>query len=318
MGDPLGIGPEIVAKAIAAWTGRPLAIFGDAPRLTAMSQQLELASPITVVNSYTELATADDAAPVLVAGPEVSGPWGNVTGEAGRAAYQYLETAAEAYRQGYIRGLATAPIHKEAIHAAGIAEPGHTEILARLFEAPRVAMMLVGGGLRVTHVSTHVSLDEAIRRVTGDRIRSAVELTHEMLPRFGVTGGVIAVAGLNPHNGEHGLFGDTEDRVIRPAVERMAKAGLPVVGPISADTVFARARQGEFSAVIALYHDQGHIPVKLVAFDQAVNLTLGLPGVRTSVDHGTAMDIAGRGIASAQSLLAALSLAEQLTDDAGD
>ena len=315
MGDPLGIGPEIVVKAMATWKGRPLAVFGDPSRLAAMARKLSLAVSWKVVETPSEADHADPASPLVVAGPAVAGDWGTVSAAAGYASYQYLVDAVEWHRQGRILGVVTGPIHKEAIHAAGIAEAGHTEILARLTGASRVAMMLVGGGLRVVHVSTHVSLAEAIERVSPDRIRTAVELAHAVLPRFGVPEGTIAVAGLNPHNGEHRLFGDIEERVIRPTVDQLAAEGMPVVGPIAADTVFARARQTEFSVVVALYHDQGHIPVKLLAFDRAVNVTLGLPLVRTSVDHGTAMDIAGQGMASPDSLLSAIDWAERLTEN---
>jgi 4-hydroxythreonine-4-phosphate dehydrogenase len=313
MGDPLGIGPEIVVKALSVWRGRPVVVFGDVERLEAMRRMLVADVSWQVVESLAQAEKAGELQVLVVPGPAVTGPWGAVMAEAGQASYQYIVDAVNWHRKGGICGLVTAPIHKEAIHRAGVSEPGHTEILARLLAAPRVAMMLVGGGLRVTHISTHVSLVEAIERVTADRIQAAVHLTAEILPQFGLVGGLIAVAGLNPHNGEHGLFGDVEERIIRPAVEQLAGQGMQVVGPIAADTVFARAKRQEFSAVIALYHDQGHIPVKLLAFDQAVNLTLGLPMVRTSVDHGTAMDIAGQGVANAESLLAALSLADRLT-----
>jgi len=316
MGDPLGIGPEIVVKALARWQGRSVAVFGDSRRLALVRQQFAPRVGWQVVRNMEEADTVDPAINLLVSGPEVTLPWGQVGAESGRASYEYLAEAVRWHLGGRVLGLVTAPIHKEAIHAAGILEPGHTEMLARLLKAPRVAMMLVGGGLRVTHVSTHVSLAEAIDRITPERIRAAVELTAETLPRFAAFDRPIAVAGLNPHNGEHGLFGDIEGRIIGPTVDQLASEGIDVEGPFAADTVFARARRQEFSAVIALYHDQGHIPVKLLAFEQAVNVTLGLPLVRTSVDHGTAMDIAGQGIANPESLLAAMALAESLTQGA--
>lgn len=312
MGDPLGIGPEIVARALAVWNGPPLLVIGDEPRLRDQAAALGIDDRAWETGGPSRTA----GRVTLIPGPSVRGPWGAVRAEAGAAAYRYLEMAVDVVRRGLAQGIVTGPIHKEAIHAAGVADAGHTEILARLFRVERVAMMLVGGGLRVTHVTTHVSLAEAIRRLTPERIRSAVSLTAGGLRLFGADGGVIAVAGLNPHNGEHGLFGDEEERIIRPTVASLAAEGYPVTGPVPADTVFARARAGEFSAVIALYHDQGHIPVKLAAFDEAVNVTLGLPVIRTSVDHGTAMDIAGQGKASPKSLLAALATAGQVVTGA--
>jgi 4-hydroxythreonine-4-phosphate dehydrogenase len=320
MGDPLGIGPEVVVKALAAWAARReepavrWVVFGDAPRLEAVRAGLAGTLEWVVV---ADPADVDPSAPVVVvAGPSVDEPWGRVSAAAGRAAYEYIRAAVAEAMAGRLAGVVTAPIHKEAIHLAGIQEPGHTEILQKLTGAHAVAMMLVGGGLRVSHVSTHVSLAEALARVTPERIRAVTGMTLEALPRFGIAAPRVAVAGLNPHNGEHGLFGDTEDRVIRPAVEAMQAEGWPVVGPIPADTIFVRARSGEFDAVVALYHDQGHIPVKLLAFDEAVNLTLGLPIIRTSVDHGTGFDIAGRGVARAESMLAAMRVAAHLASRA--
>jgi 4-hydroxythreonine-4-phosphate dehydrogenase len=317
MGDPLGIGPEVVVKALAAWAADPdrpavrWVVFGDAPRLEGVRARLAPALAWAVAED--EAGWADRLEPVVVVpGPVVDEPWGRISAAAGRAAYAYIQAAVAAALAGRLAGVVTAPIHKEAIHLAGVREPGHTEILQQLTGARAVAMMLVGGGLRVAHVSTHVSLADALARVTPERIRAVTRMTLDALPRFGVTAPRVAVAGLNPHNGEHGLFGDTEDRVIRPAVEAMRAEGWPVVGPVPADTVFVRARAGEFDAVVAQYHDQGHIPVKLLAFDEAVNLTLGLPIIRTSVDHGTGFDIAGTGAARAESMLAAMRVAARL------
>lgn len=317
MGDPLGIGAEVVVKALAAWAADPdrpdvrWVVFGDAPRLEAVRERLAPALEWAVAPD-DQAATARSEPVVVVPGPAVDEPWGRISAAAGHAAYEYIRVAVAAAMAGRLAGVVTAPIHKEAIHLAGVGEPGHTEILQQLTGARAVAMMLVGGGLRVAHVSTHVSLADALARVTPERIRAVTRMTLDALPRFGIATPRVAVAGLNPHNGEHGLFGDTEDRVIRPAVEAMQAEGWPVAGPIPADTVFVRARAGEFDAVVAQYHDQGHIPVKLLAFDEAVNLTLGLPIIRTSVDHGTGFDIAGRGIARAESMLAAMRVAARL------
>lgn len=313
MGDPMGIGPEVVVKVLDGWRGSSqLVVWGDELRLDFMRRKLGLSVQWTTIHDIGQLSEISPDRPVVVSGLSVGGDWGRITAEAGQASYEYIRGAIAAAMSKMVSAIVTAPINKEAIHMAGIEEAGHTEIFARLCGAPQVAMMLVGGGLRVTHVSTHVSLAQAITKVTPTSIRSAVTLTWEALPKFGVQDGTIAVAGLNPHNGEHGLFGNEEDRVIGPAVEKLRSEAIPVVGPIPADTVFARAIHGEFSAVVALYHDQGHIPIKLLAFDSAVNVTLGLPIIRTSVDHGTGFDIAGQGIANPSSLMAAIQVAEQL------
>jgi 4-hydroxythreonine-4-phosphate dehydrogenase len=208
--------------------------------------------------------------------------------------------------------MVTAPLHKESLRAAGHPWPGHTELLAATTGTKDVAMMFVGGGLRVALLTIHCplrSVPDAITRAETERV---VRLVHRELPRFGVKDGRIGVCGLNPHAGEHGLFGREDEEALRPAVEALAAEGVPVSGPLPADTVFVRALQGEFDAVVAAYHDQGLIPVKLMAFGRAVNVTLGLPFVRTSVDHGTAFDIAGAGTADPGSLLAAMALAVEL------
>ena len=214
------------------------------------------------------------------------------------------------------RGMVTAPLHKESLRAAGHPWPGHTELLAAATGTQDVAMMFVGGGLRVALLTIHCALRSVPDAVTRAETERVVRLVHRELPRFGVEDGRIAVCGVNPHAGEHGLFGREDEEALRPAVAALAAEGIPVVGPLPADTVFVRALQGEFDAVVAAYHDQGLIPVKLMAFGRAVNVTLGLPFIRTSVDHGTAFDIAGAGTADPGSLLAAMSLAVELASAA--
>jgi 4-hydroxythreonine-4-phosphate dehydrogenase len=218
----------------------------------------------------------------------------------GRAAYEYLERATQLALDGQVGGIVTAPLNKEALSEAGWVGVGHTELLARFAGVPEksVAMMLASNRLRVVHVSTHVSLRKAIEMVTPERIVT--------------TAPHLAVAGLNPHAGEHGLFGSEEQDQIEPAIEQLRAEGWQVSGPLSPDTVFLRASMGDFDAVIAMYHDQGHIPSKFAGFDDTVNVTLGLPIVRTSVDHGTAYDIAGTGKANEANLLAAIALAAQM------
>jgi 4-hydroxythreonine-4-phosphate dehydrogenase len=234
---------------------------------------------------------------------------GRVSARAGRASYDAIVSAVEDARHNRIAAIATAPINKEAFAAAGIPWRGHTELLAHLTGAKRIAMMFHADVLRVVLATVHIPLAEVPLVLTRARLEETIDLAAGELPRFGLPSPRLAVAGLNPHAGEHGLMGLEDDAVLRPAIEACRARGIEVDGPFPADTVFVRAMRGDFDAVIACYHDQGLIPVKLVAFGRAVNVTLGLPIVRTSVDHGTAFDIAGRGIADPSSLVHAVLLA---------
>jgi 4-phospho-D-threonate 3-dehydrogenase / 4-phospho-D-erythronate 3-dehydrogenase len=279
-GDPAGIGPEISTK-------------------TADNEE---------VRAICEPAIYGPASPDEVAVFER----GRVTAEAGRAAYDAIVRAVEDARAGRIDAIATAPINKEAFAAAGLPWPGHTELLAHLTGAPRVAMMFYAEALRVVLATVHVPLRRVPEVLTQTRLEDTIELSAAELPRFGLPSPRLAVAGLNPHAGEHGLLGAEEEEVLAPAIAACAARGIDVRGPFPADTLFNRAMRGEFDAVIACYHDQGLIPVKLVAFGRAVNVTLGLPIIRTSVDHGTAFDIAGRGVADPSSLIEAVRLAARL------
>jgi 4-hydroxythreonine-4-phosphate dehydrogenase len=236
-----------------------------------------------------------------------------VSAAAGRAAYAAIVEAVADAREGQLAAIATAPINKEAFAAAGLPWRGHTDLLAELTGAPRVAMMFYAEALRVILATVHIPLVEVSRALTRERLEGVIELAAAELPRFGYASPRLAVAGLNPHAGEHGVIGQEEDEVLRPAIEAMRGRRIRVEGPFPADTVFVRATRGEFDAVIACYHDQGLIPVKLLAFGRAVNVTLGLPIVRTSVDHGTAFDIAGQGIADPSSLIEAVKLAARLS-----
>jgi 4-phospho-D-threonate 3-dehydrogenase / 4-phospho-D-erythronate 3-dehydrogenase len=241
-------------------------------------------------------------------------PWGELSTEAGRAGYAYLEQATRLALDGEVAAVCTAPINKEAWRRAGVPHPGHTEALAALCGSDRFAMMLVNRRLRVVHQSTHVSLAEAVRLATGERCLECVELAAGFLREHaGIARPRIAVAGINPHAGENGLLGREDGVQLAPAVEKARAAGIDASGPWPPDTVFLRGSEGEFDAVIAAHHDQGHIPIKLLGLDSGVNVTIGLPIVRTSVDHGTAFDIAGTGRARPANLLAALHLAEELS-----
>ncbi|MDQ6675320.1 MAG: 4-hydroxythreonine-4-phosphate dehydrogenase PdxA, partial [Chloroflexota bacterium] len=237
-----------------------------------------------------------------------------VSPEVGRAAYEYLERATALALEGQVGAVVTAPLNKEALSEAGWVGVGHTELLARFAGVPdkSVAMMLASNRLRVVHVSTHVSLRRAIELVEADRIVTTARLAGETARDIVGRDPHLAVAGLNPHAGEHGLFGSEEQEHIQPAIERLRAEGWHVSGPVSPDTVFLRATSGDYDVVIAMYHDQGHIPSKFAGFDDTVNVTLGLPIVRTSVDHGTAYDIAGTGKANEANLLAAIDLAAQM------
>jgi 4-hydroxythreonine-4-phosphate dehydrogenase len=231
---------------------------------------------------------------------------GQLSAQAGAAAVAAIKRAVELIGSGQADVLVTGPINKEAMRLAGHPWPGHTEMLADLCHVAEVRMMLVNEKLRVAHVSTHRSLRGAIDAATRDRVLLTIEMTHEGVRRLGVTQPRIAVCGINPHAGENGLFGDEDLREIVPAVADARGRGIDASGPWAADTVFWRAAAGEFDAVVAMYHDQGHVAIKVSGFDDGVNVTLGLPFLRTSVDHGTAFDIAGRGIARWQSMAAAI------------
>ena len=279
-GDPSGIGPEISAKAAAD------------PRVLATCQPVLYGPPATAVYEP-----------------------GRLSAEAGHAAFEAIRRAVQDAQAGVVAAISTAPINKEALALAGFKWRGHTEMLADLTGARRVAMMFHAERLRVVLATIHVPIADVPRLLTRDLLEDVIELTAHALPRFGFARPRLALAGLNPHAGEHGVIGCEDHAVLDPAVRASRDGGIDIFGPLPADTVFVRALRGEFDAVIACYHDQGLIPVKLVAFGQAVNVTLGLPIVRTSVGHGTAFDIAGKGIADPESMIQAVLLATRLAMD---
>lgn len=298
-GDPAGIGPEVTVKAAAQPQVAELAeliVTGDSALLGATARALKLPLVLRVV-------AAGDASEVRP---------GRLSAEGGRAAVAAVERAVQLINQGEADALVTAPINKEALRLAGYPWPGHTEMLADLTRTKDVRMLLTTGRLRVVHVSTHRSLRSAVDAVTRQRVLRTIQLADEAGQMLGVPKPRIGVAGLNPHAGESGLFGNEEQREIMPAVEDATRQGINVSGPWPADTLFWQAANGEFDLVVAMYHDQGHIPVKLMGFDTGVNISLGLPIVRTSVDHGTAFDIAGQGIARWESMAAAIALAADI------
>ncbi len=331
LGDVAGIGPEIVARA---WPdllrhGRPFVV-GDPEwvrRGFALVGSQAMVAPIITAG---DREPSEDIVPVIATkSPDLSGvAVGRVSAAAGRAAYDFLAEAIHMTLNGDADAIVTCPLHKEGLHAAGLPYPGHTEILADLTGAPRHAMLLHGDGITVAHVTLHMSLRKAVEGVTVHGVRDCIDLLAGIIPksnRLGTrtTGSddpslalradcKIAVCALNPHASDGGLFGDEEARVVAPAVEASRAAGVNVVGPLPADALWVRAAAGEFDGVVALYHDQGHIPMKMRSGRRLVNVTAGLPIVRTSVAHGTAYDIAGHGVADPTSLVEAARVATLL------
>ena len=317
MGDPAGIGPEIIVKALGHKqvyeSARPLVI-GDASRLKAAAKIVS--SPVKI-RALTDPAMASyepgQIDCVDLGLNPVGLPFGQVSPIAGEAAFRYVEKAASLALSGAIDAICTAPLSKEAMHAAGHRFPGHTELLAHLTGTREVSMMLVAPGLRVVHVTTHIGLIDAIAKIEPGLVERTIARAHETLTRSGIENPRIGVCGINPHAGEHGLFGHGEEESkIEPAVRACQARGWNVEGPLPADTLFFRAGRGDFDIVVAMYHDQGHGPVKVLGIEAGVNITIGLPVIRTSVDHGTAFDIAGTGKADERSLLVALLQAAEL------
>ncbi|CAB4888205.1 unannotated protein [freshwater metagenome] len=321
MGDPCGVGPEVVVKALAhqevGHACRPVVI-GDARRLATAAQRCGLAPVIKVITTIGQLPMGEPSTPAVihVIDPNVVPadlPWGQVSATAGHAAYCYIEIAAQLALAGDVQAICTAPLNKEALHAAGHRFPGHTELLAHLTGTDEVSMMLEAPGLRVVHVTTHLGILDAIDRIEPLLVARTIRRADATLRRAGITAPRLAVCGINPHAGENGLFGRGEEASkIEPAVAQVRSEGIDAVGPLPADTLFFRARRGEFDCVVAMYHDQGHGPVKVLGLEAGVNITIGLPVVRTSVDHGTAFDIAGTGTADERSMLEALKQAVAL------
>lgn len=320
IGDPAGIGPEIVLKALA----RPevhercrALVIGDVRILQRALDMAERSIPVPRIEVASRLVDAQfDRHRVTVLdvanAPPEECPVGQVSAASGRASVEYVFAACDLALRHEVDAIVTAPINKAAMNLSGHAYAGHTELLADRTKAGKVSMLLVGRSLRVVHVSTHLSLEDAIARVTRQRVSEVIDLAAQACRALGIDAPRIAVAGLNPHAGEGGLFGDQEAREIVPAIEEARARGLTVSDPQPPDTVFLRAVRGAYDIVVAMYHDQGHIPMKLLAFDEGVNVSIGLPIIRTSVDHGTAFDIAGTWQARDESLVAAIDVALQM------
>lgn len=318
MGDPAGIGPEIVIKALLRpeifKKCRPMVI-GDIRIIQQASAWLGC-DPLIFENVRNPQDGEYQAGTVpvldLANAAPADCPTGRVSAAAGKAAVEYVMKSCELALARSVDAIVTAPLNKEAMNRAGFHYAGHTELLAEQTGAKNVSMLLYSPKLSVVHVSTHVSLSEAIHRVTIERVEEVINLAHQSARALGIERPKIAVAGLNPHAGENGLFGDQEAKIIKPAIQSARSQGLIVSDPQPPDTVFLRAVQGHYDIVVAMYHDQGHIPMKLLAFDEGVNVSIGLPIIRTSVDHGTAFDIAGTGSARETSLLSAIDVAVRM------
>lgn len=314
MGDPCGIGPEIILKAFKSKPElmEDSIIFGSFELLGFYNTKFEMGYDINKIESPEDCRTNSinvfDPYPVNV--DHI--PIGQVSVIGGKCAFMYIKSAIEFALKKKITSIVTAPLNKEALHMAGYKYAGHTEIFAEFTHGDSYAMLLWSDKLKVIHASTHISLRSACESVNKQRTMVVICLAYETLKKTGYEDPKIAVAGLNPHAGENGLFGDEEIKEITPAILACQAEGINVTGPIAPDTVFLRAYKGEFDIVVAQYHDQGHIPLKLLAFDTGVNITVGLDIIRTSVDHGTAFDIAGKMIANEASILKAIEIGKML------
>lgn len=322
IGDPAGIGPEVTLKAVASeevLAACTPVLIGDAQYLTRWAHAFNLVRDFTIVKADDISPAGPHPVPIIYSLDNVPSAleMGREQAEAGRAAGEFIEAAVRLCREGVIDAVTTAPINKHALHLGGYSFPGHTEMFAHLTGTTDYAMAFVAPNLRVALLTTHLPLAEAVKAVKRPALEKLIRLVHRELVRFGLPHPRIAVAALNPHGGEGGLFGVEEAAEMTPAVTACREQdGIDVSGPFSGDTIFLRAAHGAFDIVISCYHDQGLIPIKCFSFGEAVNITLGLPFIRTSVDHGTAFDIAGQGRADHSSMIVAIKLAAELTRQA--
>jgi len=331
MGDPAGVGPEIILRAAARLKPR---IDAGALRLLIIGHRSALRAAAKVIPNAPDIPeTTEDAdwpALALLPAGEEHTPiaWGQLSPEGGRFAYLAVEKAVRLALAHRIGAIVTAPLNKEALNKAGYKFAGHTDMLAALTHTPSSVMLLAHGPMRVSHVTTHVALEKVAALITPTRLSRTIDLTLGALRDLGIAKPRLAVAALNPHAGEGGLFGTQDTDVVAPVIADYVARGHDISGPVPGDTVFVKLRAGQYDAVVAMYHDQGHIPVKLLGFDvdpatgtwralSGVNITLGLPIIRTSVDHGTAFDIAGKGVANEESMIEAIEYAEKLAAHQG-
>ncbi|MGH3504388.1 MAG: 4-hydroxythreonine-4-phosphate dehydrogenase PdxA [Nocardioidaceae bacterium] len=318
MGDAAGIGPEVVVGALlnAATNACCLpVVIGDRERLAQAARIRGERADIVAIDDVGAVESAPARINVVDLGlvpPDL--PWGQVSAVAGDAAYQYIRVASELATEGAVRGICTAPINKQALHAGGHVFPGHTELLAQLTGTAEVSMMLSTPTVKVIHVTTHIGLLDAVEAIEPGLVERTIRRGERAMTTAGVTEPVIGVCGINPHAGENGLFGRGEEAAkIAPAIEKTRAAGINVHGPLPADTAFFLASRGRYDLIVAMYHDQGHAPVKVLGIETGVNITVGLPVIRTSVDHGTAFDIAGNGTAEIGSMIEAIRQAAMLS-----
>ncbi|MEQ1795608.1 MAG: 4-hydroxythreonine-4-phosphate dehydrogenase PdxA [Nitrospira sp.] len=318
MGDPAGIGPEVIAKALAGREVQRLClplVIGSVPVMERAIKALGLKLHVVPVHGHDPVSLKGNMVAVLdpMETPLKKFKPGVAAAETGAASVEFIKKAVHLAEIGCIDGIVTAPINKEAINMSGCHYPGHTELLADLTNAKESGMMIVGGPLRIMFVTTHVAIKDLSKLLTQAKIEKAIRLAHQALTKlYGIKKPRIGVAALNPHAGEHGLFGNEEARMILPAARAAQAQGILASDPQPADTLFGKAVKGQYDGIVAMYHDQGLIPLKLVAFGTCVNLTVGLPIIRTSVDHGTAFDIVGKGVADPGSLLEAIKLASRI------
>lgn len=317
MGDPAGIGPEIIVKALSEGelNGAPAVVVGCLETLRrVMAQgkipQIEL-KEITAVTQARFVPGTINVLDEPLADPQALEP-GKVQAQAGDLAYRCVRRATELAMAGEVHAIATAPLNKEALHSAGHLYPGHTELLAQLTNSKDYAMVLYTDRLKVIHVTTHIALRKFLDTLNQPRVETVIGMADTFLRRVGYTHPRIAVAGVNPHAGENGLFGDEEIQIVGPAIQAMKAKGIDAYGPCPPDTVYLQCYEGQYDMVVAMYHDQGHIPLKLLGFYDGVNITAGLPFIRTSADHGTAFDIAWTGKAKSESMAISIQLAMQL------
>lgn len=317
MGDPCGIGPEIILKSFISNSDiiNESVVFGSFEVLNYYNDSFNLGFKFNIIENINEFKKdfINIYEPVKININDVN--FGRVSIIGGKCAFMYVKSAIEFALRKEISSIVTAPLNKEALRLAGYNYAGHTEIFAEFTHGNSYAMLLWSDKLKVIHASTHISLLDACKNVSIKRTKEVIHLAYDTLKKTGYDNPKIAVAGLNPHAGENGLFGDEEIKAIIPGIKECQNEGIHVTGPIAPDTVFLRAYKGEFDLVVAQYHDQGHIPVKLLAFDSGVNITVGLDVIRTSVDHGTAFDIAGKMIASEKSMLKAIEVGKLLNNN---
>jgi 4-hydroxythreonine-4-phosphate dehydrogenase len=318
LGDPSGVGPEVVVKAFAdpvLHEESKLFVIGAIEPIQRAIEQVGLSQSVRSIKTPSDANSSSDFIDVFELDDiqDTDFPMGVLSEKSARASHAWVEAAIQLALAGSVDAITTAPVNKEAWRLAGFSDKGHQEVLQRLTGADYVATMLVSGSLRCMHLSTHLSLSEACDYVTKENVLRAINLTHEYFIRWGVTAPRIGVAALNPHASDGGLIGQTEEEEILPAVVTARAAGIDAIGPVPADTVFNQAIDGRYDVVLVMYHDQGHIPIKVYGFENSITVNLGIPILRTSVDHGTAFDIVGKNQAQSVSMVEAIKLARSLS-----